>query len=61
MANQGGNYVIVLFKHLNWREPVAFMHHSSTKWAILLMSLKALAETGKGNPDPDDTKIDNWN
>ncbi len=58
---QDGDYVIVLFKHLNWKEPVEFMHHCSTKWAIFLMSLKALVETGKGNPDPDDIKIDNWN
>jgi hypothetical protein len=25
------------------------------------MSLKSLLETGKGAPDPDDIKIDNWN
>lgn len=58
---QEGDYVIVLFKHLDWKEPVEFMHHCSTKWAIFLMSLKALIETGKGTPDPDDVKIDNWN
>jgi uncharacterized protein YndB with AHSA1/START domain len=23
----------VLFKHANWKEPVEFMHHCSTKWA----------------------------
>ena len=37
------------------------MHHCSTKWAIFLMSLKALVETGKGQPNPADVKIDNWN
>lgn len=58
---QDGGYIIVLFKHLNWKEPVEFMHHCSTKWAIFLMSLKALVETGKGAPDPIDVKIDNWN
>jgi uncharacterized protein YndB with AHSA1/START domain len=58
---QDGDYTIVLFKHLGWKEPVEFMHHCSTKWAIFLMSLKALVETGKGNPDPHDVKIDNWN
>lgn len=58
---QDGDYTIVLFKHLGWKEPVEFMHHCSTKWAIFLMSLKALIETGKGNPDPHDIKIDNWN
>ncbi|RFS21717.1 SRPBCC domain-containing protein [Chitinophaga silvatica] len=58
---QEGDYVIVLFKHLNWKEPVEFMHHCSTKWAIFLMSLKSLIETGKGQPNPDDVKVDNWN
>jgi hypothetical protein len=43
---QDGDYVIVLFKHLDWKEPVEFMHHCSTKWAIFLMSLKSLVETG---------------
>ncbi|MGN8069316.1 SRPBCC family protein [Mucilaginibacter sp. 22184] len=55
------DYVIVLFKHQNWKKPVEFMHHCSTKWAIFLMSLKSLVETGKGAPAPIDVKIDNWN
>jgi uncharacterized protein YndB with AHSA1/START domain len=58
---QDGDYTVVLFKHLNWKEPVEFMHHCSTKWAVFLMSLKSLLETGKGSPDPVDVKIDNWN
>ena len=58
---QEGDYSIVLFRHVDWREPVEFMHHCSTKWAIFLMSLKALVETGKGQPNPLDVKIDNWN
>ncbi len=37
------------------------MHHCSTKWAVFLMSLKSLLETGTGAPDPHDVKIDNWN
>lgn len=56
-----GDYTIVLFQHLDWKEPVEMMYHCSTKWAIFLMSLKSLIETGKGVPDPDDVKIDNWN
>ncbi|MGZ5215079.1 MAG: SRPBCC family protein, partial [Caldimonas sp.] len=55
---QEGDYCIVLFKHQGWKEPVEFMHHCSTKWAIFLMSLKSLVETGKGAPNPDDVKID---
>jgi hypothetical protein len=31
------------------------------KWATFLFSLRALAETGKGRPNPEDQKIDNWN
>ena len=37
------------------------MHHCGTRWAVFLMSLKSLVETGKGSPDPNDVKIDNWN
>ncbi|MCE7067125.1 SRPBCC domain-containing protein [Dyadobacter sp. CY326] len=58
---QEDGYVILIFKHADWSEPVEFMHHCSTKWAIFLMSLKSLIENGKGNPDPWDIKIDNFN
>ncbi len=57
---RAGDRTIVLFKHEGWREPVEFMHHCSTKWAVYLMSLKSLIETGKGAPHPHDTKIDDW-
>jgi uncharacterized protein YndB with AHSA1/START domain len=55
-----GDFTIILFAHEGWREPVEFMHHCSTKWAIFLMSLKSLLETGKGAPAPDDVQISNW-
>ena len=55
-----GDYSIVLFKHVGWKEPVEFMHHCSTKWATFLMSLKELVETGKGAPSPNDVQISNW-
>jgi uncharacterized protein YndB with AHSA1/START domain len=58
---QDGDYAIILFKHEGWREPNEHMHHCSTKWAMFLMSLKSLLETGKGTPNPNDIKIDNWN
>ena len=58
---QDGDYCIVLFRHRGWKEAVEFMHHCSTKWALFLMSLKSLLETGKGLPNPDDTRIGNWN
>jgi uncharacterized protein YndB with AHSA1/START domain len=57
---QDGDYAIVLFAHQGWREPVEFMYHCSTKWAIFLMSLKSLIETGTGQPDPRDVQISDW-
>jgi len=57
VLKQAGNHAIVLFNHQDWKEPVEFMHHCSTKWAIYLMSLKSLVETRKGSPNPNDTHI----
>jgi uncharacterized protein YndB with AHSA1/START domain len=53
-------YTVVNFAHQDWREPVEFMSHCSTKWATFLMSLKKLVETGKGEPAPEDVRISNW-
>lgn len=55
------DYTIVLFNHKNWRELVEFTYHCSMKWALFMMSLKELIETGRGKPSPGDIKIDNWN
>jgi hypothetical protein len=49
-----------LFRHDGWKEPVEFMYHCSTKWAVFLMSLKSLVETGEGQPSPTDVRISNW-
>lgn len=57
---QEGDWTIILFKHHGWKEPVEFMHHCSTKWAVFLLSLKSLLETGKGSPAPNDIKLDSW-
>ena len=58
---QEGEQATVLFRHQGWKEPVEFMHHCSTKWAVFLMSLKSFVETGKGAPFPDDVRITiNW-
>jgi uncharacterized protein YndB with AHSA1/START domain len=54
---QEGDYTVVLFKHEGWPEPVEFMHHCSTKWAMFLMGIKALVETGTGTPFPNDVHI----
>ena len=58
--SRDGEWTIVLFQHAGWREPVEFMHHCSTKWAVFLMSLKSLVETGRGAPHPHDVQISNW-
>jgi uncharacterized protein YndB with AHSA1/START domain len=58
---QDGDYTTVLFKHAGWQAPIEFMHHCSTKWAVFMLSLKSLMETGKGAPMPNDVRIDNWN
>lgn len=52
-----GEGTTIRFKHQGWREQVDFMHHCSTKWATFLMSLKAMLETGRGKPFPDDMLI----
>lgn len=58
--SQEEGFTIVLFRHEGWEEPVEFMYHCSTKWAIYLMSLKKMVETGKGEPSPHDVRISNW-
>jgi uncharacterized protein YndB with AHSA1/START domain len=57
---QDGDWTIILFAHAGWREPVEFLNHCSTKWAMFLMSLKAFVETGTGAPHPHDVQISNW-
>jgi uncharacterized protein YndB with AHSA1/START domain len=54
------DYTIVMFGHRKWREEVEFTAHCSTKWATFLLSLRDLAETGKGKPSPGDVAIGNW-
>ena len=52
-----GGQTYVLFTHAGWREPVEFMHHCSTKWAVFLLSLVNWVERGEGRPHPYDVKI----
>jgi uncharacterized protein YndB with AHSA1/START domain len=51
---------VVMFTHADWREPVAFMHHCSTKWAYFLLGLKDGLEGGTAPAFPDDAKISSW-
>jgi len=48
----------VRFTHSNWKESTNFMAHCSTKWAVFLLSLKEVLETGEGRPFPNDIQID---
>lgn len=57
---QDGDTTVLLFGHRNWREAVEFTAHCSTKWAVFLLSLKAMIETGTGSPSPDDVPISDW-
>src|SRR5580693_10754692 len=43
--DQRDNWTIVLFKHEGWKQPVEFMRHCSTKWAVFLLGLKSLLES----------------
>ena len=54
---EDGEQTFVIFTHANWKTPVEFMHHCSTKWAIFLMSLRDWLERGEGHPAPYDVKI----
>jgi len=56
-----GDTTLLMFGHRNWREAVEFTAHCSMKWAVFLLSMRQLLETGSGQPAPDDLKIDNWN
>jgi hypothetical protein len=48
---------ILLFTHANWKKPVEFMYHCSTKWATFLLSLRDWLERAEGRPSPYDVKI----
>ncbi len=59
MDTPDGDWTVVLFKHGGWCEPVEFMYDCSTQWAMFLLSLKSLVETGVGQPYPYGVKIHN--
>lgn len=48
---------LIRFSHRNWSSSTDFMAQCNTKWAVFLLSLKDLLETGKGHPFPDDVRI----
>jgi len=55
--SRSGDLTKVIFKHQGWREPTEFMHQCSTKWAVFMLSLKSLLETGQGQAFPNDVYI----
>jgi uncharacterized protein YndB with AHSA1/START domain len=44
------------FSHRRWLEATDFLRSCSVRWALYLVSLKNLVETGKGNPWPRDIR-----
>ena|SRR3984957_5771461 len=55
--NPGKEEVVLYFTHKNWSNPTDFMAQCNTKWAVFLLSLKDLVETGQGHPFPNDIRI----
>jgi uncharacterized protein YndB with AHSA1/START domain len=55
-----GEETVVVFTHGDWRRPVEFMHHCSTKWAYFLLGMKAWLEGGEATAFPGDMKISSW-
>ena len=55
-----GDETVVMFTHGDWREPVEFMHHCSTKWGYFLLGLKDRLEGGAAAPHPHDRLISSW-
>jgi uncharacterized protein YndB with AHSA1/START domain len=55
VASEGQTFVY--FAHLNWTQDGEMFPHYSTRWAMFLLSLKELLETGKGHPSPHDVSI----
>lgn len=57
VLKQDGDATAIFFQHRDWKEQSEFMHHCSTKWAMFLISLKSLIETGRGAAYPNDVHI----
>lgn len=47
----------VHFSHSGWRDDRGIFPHSSTKWAVFMLSLKDLLEMGTGHPWPNDVQV----
>jgi len=60
-AEDGATMTIIHFRHQDWKNESEFTAHCSMKWATFLLSLRSLVEAGRGQPAPDDVKIDDMN
>jgi uncharacterized protein YndB with AHSA1/START domain len=47
----------VFFRQTGWSEDTEMFPHYSMRWAVFLLSLKELLETGKGHPSPHDIAV----
>ncbi len=54
---RGESQTFVIMKHYNDQASEDDFQFFMTKWPIFLVSLKSFIETGKGQPFPDDIKI----
>jgi len=45
------------FSHSGWRRDDGILPHSTTKWAVFMLSLKDLLEKGRGQPAPHDVHV----
>ena len=53
VCNREPDQTVVLFTHADWREPVEFLSHCSTKWASYLLGHEGRrCEGGKATPFP---------
>jgi uncharacterized protein YndB with AHSA1/START domain len=60
LSDEGSGETVLMFTHADWSEPVPFMHHCSTKWAVHLVGLKHGLEGGSATPYPEDRRISSW-
>jgi uncharacterized protein YndB with AHSA1/START domain len=60
VLKESDNETVLVFTHSNWKEPVEFMHHCSTKWAQFLIGLKLLLEGGESASHPADVPVSSW-
>ncbi|WP_223669881.1 SRPBCC family protein [Kangiella shandongensis] len=55
---EDGDKTRIDFSHANWKEASNLAAHCNMKWAVFLLSLKQLAETGTGRAFPNDIQIE---